>query len=219
MKILVIAAHPDDEVLAMGGTITREVKAGNKVQVMFLATGMLARKTKSPKKALSQLRVDARKAAKILGTPPPYFENFPDNRMDQIPLLRVVKTVERYLIKIKPDVIYTHNPDELNIDHQVTYRAVITATRPFKSQLKAIYAFSVPEANMYNFPFQFAPNHFVDIHKTLKQKVEAMKTYTSEIRQFPHVRSIEGIRAVAAYYGFMAGVKYAEPFMLIRNLG
>lgn len=216
MKVLIVAAHPDDEVLAMGGTIAKHIQRGDQVQMVFLATGILAR-YRSNQAQVKQLHQDARRVAKILGVPPPQFESFPDNQMDSVPLLRIVKKIEKYIEKIRPEIIYTHNPKELNIDHKITYQAVITATRPFAHQLKAIYAFSVPEANMYNFPFEFAPNHFVDINETLKQKIKAMEAYSSEVRQVPHVRSIEGIKIVAAYYGFMAGVKYAEPFILIRD--
>jgi LmbE family N-acetylglucosaminyl deacetylase len=219
MKILIVAAHPDDEVLAMGGTIARLSNEGSDVQVVFLATGMLARgKSKWHLKGLSKLQEDSRKALKLLKAQPPVFGKLPDNQLDTVPFLEVVHIVERHIVNLKPDVIYTHWRSELNVDHQIVYRAVVTATRPFQSNVSSLYAFSVPEATMYVPENDFQPNYYVDIAKTLKIKIEAMNLYRTEQRQKPHVRSREGIETVASYYGFMSGLEYAEPFYLLRQV-
>lgn len=219
MKILIVAAHPDDEVLAMGGTIARLSSEGADVQVVFLATGMLARgKSKQHLEGLRKLQEDSRKALKLVKARPPVFGKLPDNQLDTVPLLEVVHIVERHIVTFKPDAIYTHWRSELNIDHQVAYRAVVTATRPFQSNVSSLYAFSVPEATMYVPENDFQPNYYVDITKTLKIKIEAMNLYRTEQRQKPHVRSREGIETVASYYGFMSGLEYAEPFYLLRKV-
>ncbi|MBI2010388.1 MAG: PIG-L family deacetylase [Candidatus Chisholmbacteria bacterium] len=219
MKILIVAAHPDDEVLAMGGTIARLTSQGNEVQVVFLATGMLARGiSQRHLQGLQKLRQDSRRAAKLLKTRPPVFGRLPDNQLDTVPLLKVIQIVGEQIKRVEPSVIYTHWQGELNVDHQIAHRAVVTATRPFLRNVTAVYAFSVPEATMYVPENDFQPNYYVDISKTLKLKIEAMNLYSTEQRQKPHVRSSEGIKTVAAYYGFMSGLGYAEAFRLLRKI-
>lgn len=219
MKILIVAAHPDDEVLAMGGTMARMSSQGHDIQVVFLATGMLARgKSKRHLTGLRQLRDDSRKALKLLKVRPPLFGTLPDNQMDSVPLLKVIKIVEQHILNFRPETIYTHWRNELNVDHQIAYQAVVTATRPFQGNVSSLYAFSVPEATMYMPENSFKPNCYVDISKTLKLKIEAMNLYQTEIRKEPQVRSNKGITTVASYYGFMSGLEYAEPFRLLRKI-
>jgi LmbE family N-acetylglucosaminyl deacetylase len=146
----------------------------------------------------------------------------PDNRMDTVPLLEVVKVVEDLVKRFKPRVIYTHHPGDLNVDHGVAHRAVLTATRPMAGQVvQAIYTFEVPSSTEWAFQTlhpAFRPNVFVDISDTLEAKVSAMACYDTETRKFPHPRSPEALRAIATRWGSVAGFQAAEAFELIRSL-
>ena len=146
MNILVIAAHPDDEVLGMGGTIKKFTKKGNHIKIVIMATGIAARRSteyinstkyQMNKKTLAkinsqikQLRNDAKKAIKILGVTDIEFFDYPDNEMDTVSNLEVTKTIENILKKFKPSVVYTHSKYDINIDHQIIHNATLTATRP-----------------------------------------------------------------------------------------
>ena len=222
MSILVVAAHPDDEVLGCGGTIAREAGTHD-VHLLILGEGASARheSRRSSRNERAGLERDARGAAKLLGASSIQFERLPDNRFDAIPLLDIVKRIEREVKRLKPRVIYTHHPGDLNIDHVRTARAVMTATRPMNGcPVKELYAFEVPSSTEWAFQrFEaFRPNEFRDISSTLKTKVAAMERYRSERRAFPHPRSPEALEASAKRWGSVVGVAYAEPFELIRAL-
>ena len=172
---------------------------------------------------LDRLREDARAAARELGAASIDFGGLADNRFDELPLIAVVKQVEQWVEAYRPDVIYTHHPGDLNIDHGVTFRAVLTATRPGASPytVRKILAFEVLSSTEWSFQQiepSFRPNVFVDISETLDRKINAMRAYGSEARLAPHPRSPEKIRALAAYRGAAAGVTFAEAFELIRSL-
>ncbi len=235
MKILVIAAHPDDEVLGMGGTIKKLTKNGNSVKIVILATGISARRSvnfrnttnyqidssKSQEIAtqIKNLRKEAKKAAKILGTNDVEFHDFPDNEMDLVSNLEVTKTIESILKKFKPSIVYTHSEFDINIDHRIIHNATLTATRPNNSSsIKKVVSFEVPSSTEWNFPQQFSPNIFVDISKELPSKLKAMAVYSKEIRKFPHPRSKEALESVAKRWGTVSNFNAAEAFMLVRQL-
>lgn len=225
-NILVVAAHPDDEVLGCGGTIARYVKEGHKVSVMILGEGVTSRDEKRQKfkrgKNLSSLEREAKKANSCFGVKDILFCRLPDNRFDTLALLDIVKLIEKQITKIKPEVVFTHAAGDLNIDHCITHRAVITATRPLSRQfVKEIYAFEVPSSTEWAFqqfmPI-FRPCMFIDIKDTLKMKIEALMLYKSESGKFPHPRSAEALTALAIYRGSAAGLEAAEAFELIRRI-
>src|SRR5262249_29402462 len=146
----------------------------------------------------------------------------PDNRLDTVPLLDVVKVIEEIVERFLPEVIYTHHPGDLNIDHGVVYRAVLTATRPVHGQsVREIYAFEVASSTEWAFQ-QLGPvfrtNVFVDIAATLNIKVDALACYDTETRSFPHPRSEQAVRAIAARWGSVSGFSAAEAFELVRAL-
>lgn len=224
-RILVIAAHPDDEVLGCGATVARLASEGKEVFSVILGEGLAARceKGQSPEPGkLKELSAASRRAGVILGARETRMFDFADNRFDTVPLLDIVKVVESCISEFRPQAIFTHHAADLNIDHCVTNRAVITATRPLEGQtVKEMYAFFVPSSTEWAFGQPgpgFSPNMFVDISGTLDKKVEAMACYGSETRTFPHPRSPEAIRAIAASWGSVAGVLAAEPFELIRGV-
>ena len=225
-RILVVAAHPDDEVLGCGATIAKRLRQRDRVSIRILGEGLMSRDG-APKgarraQALSRLRASARSAARVLGTPDVACDDLPDNRFDAVDLLSIVKRVERWVEELRPEAIYTHHPGDLNIDHALTFRAVLTATRPVPGcPVKAVYAFEVPSSTEWAFQRcepAFRPSVFVDVSSTLETKVKALRQYAGEVRPAPHPRSPEGIRAMAQRWGSVVGVKYAEAFELIRLL-
>ena len=144
-----------------------------------------------------------------------YNLNFPDNQLDDLPLLQVVQSLENLIDEIQPEIIYTHSPDDLNIDHQITFKATLTACRPIpKTSVLTMYAFEVLSSSEWNFGHNhtFMPNHFVDITEFFEKKVEAIQCYEEELRPQPHARCIENVRSLAGFRGMSIGVQYAEAF-------
>lgn len=226
-SLLVVAAHPDDEVLGCGGTLASLAAsdAGAEIRVGILGEGIssrYARRDQAPRSALSRLRRQARAANAAWAAQAVEFGGLPDNRFDDVPLLEIVKQVERWIEAWRPEVIYTHHPGDLNIDHSLTFRAVLTATRPMAgTPVKELYAFEVPSSTEWAFQRiepPFRPNVFVDISKTVEVKVKALQRYEKEVRVFPHPRSPEALRALAGAWGSAVGVPYAEAFELIRSV-
>ncbi len=220
-KILIVAAHPDDEVLGCGGTIARLIKEGHEAYTLILGEGITSRDEKRDvkrrKKEIDNLKDQVYKANKIMGVKDVFINNFPDNRFDDTPLLDIVKVIEKKKKEIKPEIIFTHHSNDLNIDHQITFEAVITAARPLKGEsVKTIYSFEVMSSTEWNYPLTFSPNVFFDISSTIDKKLEAVEEYKSEKRPFPHPRSLKGIKSNASNWGVKMGVKHAEAFECIR---
>lgn len=221
--VLVVAAHPDDEVLGCGGTAARRAAAGDALHIGILGTGLTSRGGgQEGGAAMRALQADARAVAGMLGAKSIVFGDFPDNRMDERPLLEVVKQVEAWIAEIRPEVVYTHHAGDLNVDHRVTNLAVLTATRPLPaSTVRELYAFEVPSSTEWAFGQAgpaFRPNVFEDIASTIDVKVHCLERYSGEIRAFPHPRSGEALRAAAKRWGSVAGLSYAEAFELIRSV-
>lgn len=226
MNILVVAAHPDDEVLGCGGTIAKHSQKGDSVHVIILAEGVTSRDTqRNPeerKSELSALSKMAHQASEILGVTSLSLHNFPDNRMDSCDLLDVIKVIEKAINQHHPKIIYTHHPGDVNIDHRRIHEAVVTASRPLPgSQIKTLLFFEVASSTEWQIPNSapaFTPNWFVDISETLTIKLKALETYQSEMRPWPHPRSNTGLEYLAKWRGSTIGVEAAEAFVLGRNL-
>jgi len=235
MKVLVIAAHPDDEVLGMGGTIRKYVKGNHDVKIVIMATGIFARRSEeyrnstkyelneeskqTMKKELDGLRKDAKNAAKILGVSNIEFLDFPDNEMDTVSNLQVTKKIELIIQQFNPEIVYTHSQYDVNVDHRITYNATITATRPTnRCKVKQVISFEIPSSTEWYFPSSFSPNIFVDINKELSTKVKALLAYKNEIREFPHPRSAKAIEIIAKRWGTVCGFNAAEAFTLVRKI-
>lgn len=219
--VLVVAAHPDDEVLGCGGTIARLARKGLKVSTLILIKAITSRAGGNEKAVKSEdikdLKRSIDKAAKVLGVKKTFLFNFPDNKFDSVPLIDIVKVIEKVKAEIKPDVVYTHHRGDLNIDHRITFNAVLTACRPLAGEtVREIYSFETPSSTEWNYPYKFNPNIFVDITGEIEKKIEALKCYASELREFPHPRSEESIRCIAKHRGSTAGLSYAEAFEAVR---
>ena len=220
-KILVVAAHPDDELLGCGGTLIKLAKKNCKIYTLFFTDGVSARSNKFAQKAINR-KNNALKALKIMGVSKSKFLSYPDNALDTVPLIKIVREIEQVIKIFKPDTILTHSNVDLNIDHEIVSRAVVTASRPKPNFcVKNILLFetlSSTEWNFYNKKKSFNPNYFIDITSTINGKIKAAKSYKNEINAWPHPRSIKGIQNLAKYRGQSVGLKYAEAFYLLRQI-
>lgn len=215
--VLVIAAHPDDEALGCSGTMGKHIKNGDSVSVVFMTNGIGARNPGDQDISARSLAAD--KACKSLGIASVTYNTFPDNSLDTVPFLEVVKSVEDSIQCFKPEIIYTHHKGDLNIDHQITHKAVLTACRPQPSHpVKEIYAFETLSSTEWQTPgdLPFMPNHFVDITDHIEAKKIILQLYGDEMREEPHSRSIENSLRLAALRGNTVGVYFAEAFQVVR---
>jgi LmbE family N-acetylglucosaminyl deacetylase len=224
-RVLVVAAHPDDEVLGLGGTLARHVASGDEVHILILADGETARaesgNTPDFAAEIEARMQAAREAARVIGANDPYFAGCPDNRMDELPLLDIIKCVEDRVTTLVPTIVYTHHAGDLNIDHRLTRQAVATACRPLpRAPVRAIYAFETVSSTEWAEPgaSPFIPNRFVDIEPYLEIKRRALNAYRREMRPFPHARSHERVEALARDRGASVGLSAAEAFMVVREI-
>jgi N-acetylglucosamine malate deacetylase 1 len=218
--VLVVAAHPDDEVLGCGGTMAAHAARGDEVHIAILAQGLNSRGAASQAE-FDRLHAAAEQARTILGAASLALFEFPDNRMDTVALLDVVKVVETLVERYRPTTVYTHYAADLNVDHRVTHQAVVTACRPLPGHpVERVLCFEVPSSTEW-LPVgsgePFAPNWFSSIESTLDKKLAALNAYVGEMRSFPHSRSLEAVKHLAAWRGASAGLAAAEAFVLARQ--
>lgn len=220
-SVLVVAAHPDDEVLGCGGTIAWHVANGDRVFVLFLADGEGAR---GSLENVSKRRNNCLQALECLGVieKQVIFGEFPDNQMDSVNFLDVVRFVEKIAKLTKPNIVYTHHHGDLNIDHVLSHKAVLTAFRPLPDRVTTdIYGFEVLSSTAWSAPSAenfFSPHRFVNVSGFWLNKIAAMKKYDSEVRPFPHARSYKAIEALAVWRGGLVGLEKAEAFTIIRQI-
>ena len=225
-KVLVVAAHPDDEVLGCGGTMARHAILGDEVNVLILGEGVtsrdLSRDVNARDLELSDLIVAAQKANSSLGVKNLILHQLPDNRMDSVDLLDIVKLVEDAVLRIKPDIVYTHYNNDVNVDHRMVHEAVIVACRPLPgSSVKQLLFFEVAsstECRPVVSSSGFCPNWYVDISAFLDKKIQALEFYAAEMRPFPHVRSFKALEHLARWRGASVGVEAAEAFIIGRGI-
>jgi len=212
LNVLVIAAHPDDEVLGMGGTIKKLTKKGNTVDLCVVSEGATAQY--KDKKMIEVRKKSCIKSGAILGISNFHFLEFPDMRLDSVPHLEINKQLERVIRKYKPYVVYTTPNNDLNKDHQIVFESTIVATRPHVSSVKHVLCYEIP--GMVNSPF--VPTVYEDVSKEFSIKLKACKMYKSEMNKFPHPRSIKSLEVLAHTRGYESGLKLAEAFRLIRSI-
>ena len=225
-RVLVVASHPDDEVLGCGGTMAVHTDNGDVVDVLIVVEGATSRDAKrdtgKQAKALTALQQSACDAAAVLGAREPHFLGLPDNRLDGMELLEVIKPIEALINELKPQVIYTQHGGDLNVDHRIVHQAVVTACRPAPgTSVRAIYGYETASSTEWassTMGGAFHPVRFVDISKTLERKRKALECYASEMRPFPHARSFEGLEALARWRGVSTGLEAAEAFTVVREI-
>ncbi|MDK9713636.1 MAG: PIG-L family deacetylase [Sulfuritalea sp.] len=225
-NVLVVAAHPDDEVLGCGGTIACLADAGRVVHVLLLADGESSRAAADGSglapSSVAVRNAAAEQACRILGCASVETLALPDNRLDELVLLDVVKQVEARIARHAPTTVLTHHGGDVNIDHRVAHEAVIVACRPTPGHaVRELLFFEVPSSTEWRPPASgnsFMPNYFVDVSAVLDRKIAALNAYASELRPFPHPRSLTAVEALARWRGATAGVSAAEAFMLGRKI-
>ena len=217
-RALVVAAHPDDEVLGIAGTVMRHVDKGDEIKCLIAASGVTAREKQ--KGTVKDLHEQTLEAAKIVGYQDVEFLNLPDNRMDSIPLLDIIRPIEKVISTFRPDFIYTHFENDLNVDHRLCYQAVITAVRPTGESAPRVMTFETLSSTEWqrSASGSFCPTTYVDIEKYIDRKVQALMVYESEVRPYPFPRSPEGVRMIAAYRGLESGLRSAEALQLVREV-
>jgi LmbE family N-acetylglucosaminyl deacetylase len=228
-RILVVAAHPDDEVLGQGATLHKLIReCGCEVHALILGEGVTARADRrDPEASVRELevhRANILEAAKAIGYHSTTFRDFPDNRFDTVALLDIVKVIEAEKARLDPEVIFTHHGGDLNIDHQRTFEAVLTAARPLATErAKTIISFETPSTTEWQAASSaayFKPNGFVTVSKEdVDAKIRAMESYELERRPFPHPRSPEALEIQAQRWGVAVGAPYAEAFLIVRSVG
>lgn len=228
-RLLVVVAHPDDELLGLGASIHRLVhRQGCTARAVILGEGLTSRDdARDPEKwaaALATHRANIAQAAVAIGYVSTGIYDFADNRFDSVDLLDLIKIVEREKEEFQPDVIFTHHGGDTNIDHRRTFEAVVTASRPLPGEpARTLLACETPSSTEYqaaSYPQPFLPNFFLSVsEEDMEAKIKGMEAYEFERRAYPHPRSPEALRVLARRWGVATGQPYAEAFMLIRHLG
>lgn len=217
MDVLVVAAHPDDELLGVGGTVIKHVDAGDSVHVVIMSEGSSSRYGDHMK---SELRCAARRASEVMGSASLTFGDLPDQRLDTLPIIEVTQQIQRLVQEIRPSVVYTHGATDANRDHTVVSEATWTAVRPYSAPwVKRVVFFETPSSTEWGMPLTgkaLVPNFFSDISQQLTRKLQAMAEYESETRPYPHPRSLRALEERARHYGSLCGLEAAEPLVLAR---
>ena len=216
-RVLILCAHPDDEALGCGGTIYKHSSAGDLVKLIVMTNGEDARAV------VNEEREDyLKKSCKILGIESVHSFNFPDNKMDSVPLLDIIQEIEEDCLNFDPHIVYTHALQDLNIDHQITHQVAMTIFRPLpNTSLESIFTFEVPSSTewaSHSSRLEFSPNHFINIEESYDKKMEALKAYDAEMRDYPHSRSYEYVEALCTVRGAQVGLKKAESFFCERSI-
>jgi len=225
-RVLVVAAHPDDEVLGCGGSIARHADSVDQVQVLIVAEGSTSRQQERDRsqvrEELSALAKAAQTAGSILGAAGVELLDLPDNRLDSLDRLDLIKRIEECVERHQPECVYVHHAGDVNVDHRRLHEAVVTACRPTpRHVVKRLLSFEVASSTEWQPPGSapaFHPNWFVDISDQLERKREALAAYSSEMREWPHARSLEAVEHLARWRGAQVGVEAAEAFCLLRQL-
>ncbi len=223
-NILIIAAHPDDDILGCGAAINKFQSTKTKINVLFIAEGTscrykhLHKDTEKIKKDIEIRNNFAKKSLKYLKVNKYKFLNLPCGRLDTMPLIEITKKIEQYINQIKPDTVFTHSNLDNHNDHRIVSRATMQATRPnVLNQVKNVIFYEVPSSSEWSFVENFNPNFFLSLsEKNLNAKIRAMNIYKTEIKKYPFPRSKEGIKSFAMYRGMQSGNKYAEAFKIVR---
>ncbi len=216
MKILVIGAHPDDEVYGCGGTIAKLSDAGHEVSALIVSEGSSAQY--ADKVTIAKKRKEAEEARKILGVKEYRFGDFPDMKLDTVPHLEINRFISDHVSKIRPNWIFTHSQHDLNKDHQVVFHSTLVAARPQAEYVQRIFSYEVPSTTELGIR-PFDPDVYVGLtQQQIQKKIDAVNAYKIELRPYPHGRSPEAVEALASYRGYSCNRQFAESFVSIREI-
>jgi LmbE family N-acetylglucosaminyl deacetylase len=214
-RVLVVAPHPDDEVIGAGGTIARHVAEGDEVSLCIITQGY---SPPWPEGIVETARRQVEAARKVLGTRQVFFLGFPTVKLNTVPNAELTSALQKVVNETKPEVVYTSSASDVNLDHHIVFEATLVATRPLPgSTVRRVLCYEVGYSSRYGH-MPFAPNVFVDIEAFLEKKLEAMKCYETELREPPHPRSLAGLELIARERGMSVGLKAAECFQLVREM-
>jgi len=211
-KVLVIAAHPDDETLGCGGTMLTRQKNGDSIDVLICC------EWKSMRQHTDKQDLYVRRAMEKLKVHKLHALGFVGQRLEELPLLTLVRRIEEVVEEVKPEVIYTHFKGDNNQDHRRVFEAAMVAARPLREELRAVYSFYTVSSTEWGRDGSFVPDTWVDITDVMPQKLEAFACYQSEVKPFPHPRSVEALESVAKYFGNQCLMPYAEAFQTVMRL-
>lgn len=212
-RVLVIAAHPDDELLGCGGTVALHARAGDEVTSVIVCEGESLRY--GPDGVGQRLHI--RRAADILGVRRVHTLDFPDQRLDTRTLTDIITPLEQIVREVRPDLVYVQHGGDINRDHQILFQAALVATRPTEPSIRGVYAFDTASSTEWAYPRAFSADTWVDITSTLDVKLQAMACYESEVRDYPHPRSLEALQYRARAWGNQHCLDAAEAFQTIRR--
>ena len=219
MNVLVVAAHPDDELLGLGGTVAAHVAQGDAVQLAIMCGGGSVRYVREGSPSAKK---EAEQAAEILGVAELILRDLPDQRLDTLAISKVAGEIESLLKSFRPETVYSHFCGDINRDHRVLAEAVMVAARPYAAPfVREILMYETPSSTEWGLPqlsSTFVPNVFVDITKFLETKLRAFSCYSAEVCPEPHPRSLSALRARAQYWGSLVNRQAAEPFISVRSL-
>jgi len=217
MRILVVAPHHDDEVFGCGGTIAKFSRSGNEVHVLIVTKG----DELFDQKLIEQGRQEALQADRLLGVRETHFADLPAIKLDTLPQYQINEILSSYFKKLKPELLFLPFPGDINRDHQIVHACSMVAARPITVPIQEIYCYEVLSSTNWNSPglvSPFLPNFFVDISDTIEVKIQALKTYASQIKPYPHERSPESVLALSQYRGGFVNLTHAEAFMCLRRI-
>src|SRR3989344_8622104 len=221
-SVLAVVAHPDDEIIGVGGTLCKLAKNGSDVHVLILSEGRTSRDDVTDKNrdaVLENALKESEAALDVLGVKNVTRLQLPDNQFDTVPLLSIAKEVSKVVAQIQPSIVLTHHFGDLNIDHQIVFQATVTACRPSESFVEKILLFETLSSSEMAGPVikdVFMPNYFINIEHELQSKLDAMSKYAPELREFPHPRSLKAIEYNAIVWGSKVNMGAVEPFELFR---
>jgi LmbE family N-acetylglucosaminyl deacetylase len=213
-RVLAVVAHPDDEVLGCGGALALHVDAGDSVAVVIACEGESLRYGTG---AVNQSE-NIREAAKVLGIDEVLPLSFADQRLDLLSLVELITPLEEAVERFQPHIVYCQYGGDINRDHYVLFQAALVATRPLVAGLGTVFAFETASSTEWAYPRTFIPDTWIDISTTLERKLQAMACYRSEVREYPHPRSLEALRHRAAHWGNQVSLPAAEVFMTVRRV-
>lgn len=213
-RVVVFTAHPNNELMGCGGTIALHARRGDQVTTVVACEG------ESLRLGSGAGNIDAQtmSACRKLGVSDIRLLGFPDQRLDALPQTDLIRPLEQIVREVQPHLVYTQYGGDLNRDHEALFRAVLVAVRPIEESIEAVYSFDTASSTEWAFPRAFTPDTWVDISTTLETKLEAMACYQSELRDYPHPRSLEALQHRAKAWGNQSCLDVAEVFMTVRRI-